>query len=202
MASQLEIYNMALSHLAVGKLVGSLTEASQEQRVCALFYETARDSVLRDHPWAFAKKRATLSLVANDPNDEWEYSYRVPSDCVFFRRVVSGARVDLNDTLIEYELVGDDAGELIYTDLVNAECEYTMRVTETGRFRSDFVLALSYRLAALVAPRLCGSSAEKLAQKAEAKYQLELSKAVANSLNESRKILPSSMEADMIRVRS
>jgi hypothetical protein len=159
-----------------------------------------RDAVLRDHPWPFAKRRATLALVEEDPVDEWGYSYRVPSDCVYLRRLVSGTRIDTNDSEIEMELLADDAGGLIYTDLDEAEAEYTARITETARFHPDFIMAVSFRLAGYIAPRVCGSAGEKLGVRAFQMYALELQKAEANAQNETPHAMPA--EADMIRVRS
>lgn len=87
MSSSTEISNMALSHLAISREIAALdTERSQEAQACRRFYETVRKTVLRDYPWPFATKFATLALVEDDPNSEWDFSYRYPSDCLNARR--------------------------------------------------------------------------------------------------------------------
>src|SRR4051812_32897245 len=95
------ICNMALGHLAVGKAIGALTEASQEARACLRFYEQARDEVLRDFPWPFATTVEALALVAVQPTTEWGYSYRYPLNCLALRRIPSGVRNDTRGTTVK-----------------------------------------------------------------------------------------------------
>lgn len=184
MSSEVTIYNLALSHLAVGVEVSATNERSPEAEACLAFYDIARDDTLRAFPWKFANKIDALDLVAEQPNSEWGYSYRYPSDCVHFRRILSGNRMDTVDSRIRYTLGQDTAGQLIYTDQATAEGEYTLRVTNVDRYPPDFKLALSYRLASLIAARVCGGDPRKLGTKAYQLYGIELSRAAANSGNE------------------
>src|SRR5688572_11149621 len=111
MASETEIANLALSHLGVGKEIANLeTERSQEAVACRRFYDTARDATLRDFSWPFATKIAVLGLIEADPNDEWDYSYRYPSDCLQLRRILSGVRNDTRDSRVPFKLAHDDSG--------------------------------------------------------------------------------------------
>src|SRR5665648_440114 len=98
MSSATEICNMALGHLASGKEIANLeTERSAEAIACRRFFDSARDAVLRDFSWPFATKIKALSLIEEDPNSEWAYSYRYPTDCLNFRRILSGTRTDTRD---------------------------------------------------------------------------------------------------------
>ena len=93
MATKTEIFNMALGHLAIGKMVANFTaEQSQEARIGRIYYDIALGQVLKDVPWPFATKIAALGLLEEEPNTEWGYSYRYPSDCAHFRRILSGSR--------------------------------------------------------------------------------------------------------------
>ena len=77
-SSKTEIANLAISHLGIGKTIANLElEKSQEAIACRRFYDTVRDSSLRDFPWPFAGKIQALALVSN----EWLYAYQYPSDC-------------------------------------------------------------------------------------------------------------------------
>lgn len=184
MASETEIANLALGHLGISKTIATMTENSQEARACNRFYPFAREEVLRDFMWPFATKYFTLGLVEEDPTEEWAYSYRYPSDCLFFRRILSGNRDDNQDTKVPYIVASDDTGRLIYTDQDEAECEYTANITDAGKFTADFVFALSTKLAVFIAPQLTAGDPFKLGDKALNLHTFEISKAHASSVNE------------------
>ena len=132
---------MALSHLGTGKEIAVITESSEEANVCDRFYETARDSVIEDYPWPFARTFATLALISEDPTDEWSYSYRYPVDCLRFSRIQSGNSVDTRQSRVSYIIGSDTSGRIIYTNKVNAKCEYTRKISTVTLFSSSFNLA-------------------------------------------------------------
>ena len=184
-ASEIAICNMALSHLGVAKEIANLeTENSQEASACRRFFAQARDNTLRDYPWPFATKITTLALVEADPNEEWGYSYRAPTDFLRINRILSGVRNDSARTRVPYRIVRDESGLLIYTDKEDAEIEYVMRETDPSRYPGDFTMALSLRLAAYIAPRLTAGDPYKLGERALRLHSLEISKAEATSVNE------------------
>lgn len=90
MLSDLEKANMALLHLGISKSIGSFTENSNEARALNTFYDTTNEWLLRNYKWPFATGFVNLALVETNPTDEWAYSYRYPTDCLFFRRVLNG----------------------------------------------------------------------------------------------------------------
>lgn len=191
-ASKTEIANMALSHLGVGTDITDLdNEPSAEALACRRFYDNTLDEVLRIAPWPFASAFADLGLITSfedddHPTDEWDYAYQVPSDCLFIRRIVSGSRVDTNSSLVEFKLVNAASGTVIYTDQDSACVEYTRRLTEVNRYPSDFVTALSFRLAAYIAPRVTGGDPFKMSERALQFYSLATSIAEATAFNEER----------------
>jgi hypothetical protein len=200
-ASKTDICNMALSHLAHGNTISNIeTERSDEATICRLFYDQAVETALRDFPWPFATRIRALNLVEEDPNDEWAYSYQYPSDCLMFRRILSGQRTDTRDTRVPYRTVAGDSGELIYTDAEDAEGEYTRRITDASKFKQDFVNAVSFLLASYIAPRLTAGDPAKLGERAIRFYQFELSKAQANALNEQQPDVEA--DSEFIRARS
>lgn len=198
--SEIAICNMALSHLGVGKEIANLeTETSQEAAACRRFFSVARDNTLRDYPWPFTTKIQALALIETDPNDEWNYSYRYPSDCLRLRRVLSGIRNDNRQTRVPYKIAQDAAGQLIYTDTENAEVEYTIRETDPSRYPSDFVMAFSLRLASYIAPRLTKGDPFKLGDRALQLHQYEVQKAMASAhVEEQQEELP---DSEFIRER-
>ena len=200
MASTTEIANLALSHLGMGVEIASLdTEKSAEAMACRRFYDTARQEVLRDFAWPFATAFATLGLLGSSPTEEWAYSYGYPSDCLEFRRIVSGTRNDTHQSRIPYRIVYGASARAIYCDRANAQAEYTADVSETGRYPADFVNALALRLAVYVAPRLTAGDPFKVGARAAQLYSMAITKAQANAANEEQvENLP---ESEFIRAR-
>ncbi len=184
MASEVEIANLALSHLGIGKEIALLTEKSEEAAACRRFYTTLRDASQRDFPWPFCTKIIAVGLVEADPNDEWSFSYRYPSDCMKMRRILSGTRNDNRQTRVPYRVISDSDGQLILTDKEDAEIEYTVKITNPERFSVDFIHFLSLRLAAMIAPRLTRGDPFKMGARALQLYEFECSKARATAVNE------------------
>jgi hypothetical protein len=185
MTAKIDICNLALSHVANSSEIQDLdAESSKEAQACRRFFDVTRDEVLRDFPWPFATAMGNLALVQSRPNVEWGYSYRMPSGVLTFRRILSGVRNDSRQSRIKYRLAQDDTGDLIYTDQQTAQGEWTKRITDTERFRPDFVMALSFLLAHRIGPRVAGGDQFKLADRALQNYYLQIGKAQANAANE------------------
>lgn len=185
MASKVGICNFALGHLGLGKEIANFeTEKSQEAASCRLYYETALKQTLRDYDWPFATKIAALNLIEETPNVEWGYSYRYPTDCVKFRRILSGVRIETRTQRVPLKIAKDSAGRIIFTDRQEAEGEYTEYVTNPALYPEDFTMALSLRLAAYIAPRVTAGDPYKLAERATRLYLAELGMAEATSGNE------------------
>lgn len=201
MATKTEISNLAISHLGIGKEISNFdTDKSEEAQACRRFYEIAKEATLADLDWTFATKFADLNLVKEDPTNEWNYSYRYPSDCLILRRILSGIRYDTNSSRIPYRVVKDEAGKLIFTDQRNACVEYTQNITNSSLHSADFNLALSFRLASYIAARLTGGDPFKLKQEMIGQYDLELGKAKKRNMGEET---PEPMpESDLIRARN
>jgi len=194
---------LALSHLAVAGVTFEIqdlaTESSKEAQACRRFYAQTRDEVLRDFPWPFATMIDTLALVATQPNQEWAYAYRMPSDCLRVRRILSGQRNETRESRVPYRLARDVSGGLIYTDQIEAQAEWTTLVTNVGAFAPDFVEALALLLAAYIGPRAAGGDQYKLADRAFQLYTRQIERARNNALNEEQVDLP--VDSEYIRCR-
>lgn len=190
-ASETAIANMALSHLAIDKEIQSLVESSANARACNRFYEQVRDEVLRDFPWPFARRTATLVVVSGTPN-EWVYQYRVPSDAIAIVRLlpygtttgVTGARMETAASRVPFVMGSDATGGLIWTDFYTAAVEYTAKITDVTQFPPDFTQAVSLLLAGYIAPRLTDGDEHKLGARALQLYDWRIQKARANAANE------------------
>lgn len=198
-SSSTEICNMAIAHLGIGKQIATLTERSQEANVCSIFYETAKDITLRDFDWPFTTKNVDLGLVETDPTTEWSFSYRYPSDAVKIRRILSGIRNDNNDTEVPHKIYADDSGKLLYCDIEDAVLEYTARIDVVEQYPLDFVMALSYRLASLIAPTIVGVKNISLVGNMLELYNLHVGMARQNSAGEEKQ--DRTPESEFIRAR-
>lgn len=198
--SKTVIANMALSHLKISKEIGNLdSEKSETANACRRFFDSSRDKVLRDFNWPFATKIESLVKLEDDPNDEWCFSYRYPSDCLKFRRLLSGIRNDNRQSRASYRVAKDDSGLVIFCDLDLAQAEYTEKVEAVELYPADFVLALSYLLAKYVAPRITGGDPFNLGDKALKEYLAEIANARSNAFNEEQP--DEEVESELVRER-
>lgn len=200
MASKTEIANMALSHLGIGKEIANLdTEKSSEAAACRRFFEECRNATLSDFPWPFARKYVTLNLIQERPNDDWGYSYAYPVDCLQIRRIVSGTVNESRQERIPYEIGKGSSAKIILTNQSLAKIVYTEKVTDPSFYASDFNIALSFRLAAYIAPRITQGDPFKLKGEMLAQYDLEINRASRRSVNEQQEAeLP---DGELIRAR-
>ncbi len=186
-SSDTEIANLALAHLGVAKEIANLeTENSQEARTIRRLWDTALDEMVRAFPWPFLTKIDTLTVVEEDPNEEWAYSYTYPTDCTAFRRILSGARTDTRQSKIPYRIISDGAGgRLILTDEEDAEGEWTLPASDdVTSWPSDFVQAFSLKLAFLGAPQLTAGDPFGLGRRAAQLYEIAMSRAAGTAANE------------------
>jgi len=95
MESDTALCNLAISHLGSSSEIANVeTERSKEAAACRRFLSDTKREAFRDLKPPFATVIETLSLVEEDPNSEWSFSYRYPTDCSFFLRILSGTRND------------------------------------------------------------------------------------------------------------
>ena len=200
-----------MGHLRIGTEIASLDERSEEARSCRRYYPIAYNTFLRSFPWPFATDTDKLILVrefnVRELGDSYGflYSYRYPANALRVTRVYDefyglghgsavrsyGGLVDPENYLGQdytypYRIVdGSDEvlGKLIFTNARDASAKFIRSDIPPERFDDDFMLALSYRLAYLMAPILARGD-DKLEDRLFAKFEVEASKARATSANE------------------
>ncbi|MEE9351523.1 MAG: hypothetical protein V3U78_04630 [Thiotrichaceae bacterium] len=160
MASEVDICNIALSELGEEPII-ALSEDSKAARLCNLFFADTRDMVLREHPWNFAIKRASLARLLDNPIYEFDAQFQLPSDYI---RIVK-----IEDDHLDFRVEGSKL--LINTNSV--KIEYTSRITDTAAFDPLFVEALALRLAEKMSYNLADNNA--LSQFFEQKYRQKMS---------------------------
>ncbi|HEX2749395.1 MAG TPA: hypothetical protein VHM91_15405 [Verrucomicrobiales bacterium] len=159
MASQTEIANLALGHFGQSRITsfGQDHPGAEAVRDC---WDFARDAVLRAHHWNFATAEAVLTEIASAPLVGWARQFALPAD---FRRLVSCNGVPAGTRDTEFSI----RGNVLVTNDAEAKVEYVRNVTACEEWDPDFVLAFSFQLAELIAPRLSldGGMSARLAQR-------------------------------------
>lgn len=203
-ASRLDIWNMALSHLAISYEVQAEDERSKEAQACRRFYDRDVEETLRDAPWPFATQYVTLELVEDAVNPEWDYAYRYPSGMLSVRRLLNMATRQVNpQNKVPFRIVSDATGKLILTDFQTTEelpatAECTALITEEEKYDPDFVKALSYQLANSIGSRLANDKS-KLPDRALVLYNELLDKTKANAYNEA--LADEEPDSEFVRAR-
>lgn len=151
--SKIDICNMALAHLGQAP-INSTTDQNERARRCEMFYSVALAKLLKCHPWRFADTTATLAQVAdNRLPPPYNYAYARPADALQINAVFS----DVQHHTKFWE-ASDSTGRMLVTYEPAKYVNYTRSVTDTNLFDAAFTLALSWELAAQLAPALTKSN--------------------------------------------
>lgn len=153
-ASVVAICNQALALLGADRIT-DLGDDSQPARLCSVFYEPARDAVLRAYPWNFAIRRAALAALTSTPAWGHDLEYQLPEGptpehCL---RVLDVYLADERNEPWRVE------GRKILTSLTAPlYISYVARITDPAQYDPLFVKALAARLAVELAYPITASS--------------------------------------------
>lgn len=171
MYDKLEIFNLALGALLLNKqLVDAESDTSKEAKVLRQFYPIALAQTLQDLDLDATAERHALELMYNNPNSEWQYAYKYPTKCLFFRRIVSGYRRDNRMTSIPRAQGTINGVKVIFTDQPSAIGEFIHKEINLASLNASAGLALAYRLAFLASSLIVGKGALKIRQDVQSTY--------------------------------
>ena len=169
MATEVSICSNALRKLGDDPIT-SLTDDTERARLCNAFYETARDSLLRSHPWNFAITRASLTRLSSTPAYGFSYQYALPTDPYCLRVL----EMEYQDYIFKIENLATE-GRVLLSDESTAKILYIGRITDTALFDSLFVDTLTAHLAVKLAYPITNSTT--LQAQMHKLYQAKLSEA-------------------------
>ena len=169
MATEVSICSNALRKLGDDPIT-SLTEDTERARLCNAFYETARDSLLRSHPWNFAITRASLTRLSSTPAYGFAYQYALPTDPYCLRVL----EMEYQDYIFKIENLATE-GRVLLSDESTAKILYVGRITDTTLFDSLFIDTLTAHLALKLAYPITNSVT--LQAQMQKLYQAKLSEA-------------------------
>lgn len=172
MTTRVQTYELALSILLLSREVEDhLTDQTEEVRVLNKHWDIALESVLQDLDLDSTSEPIILELIENLPSDHlWNYSYKYPSKCAFFRRLKSNVVQDSKFTHIAKRVGIRNGVKVIFTDEAQAVAECIPKDVLIESLSSMTIMALANRLAELSAPLLVGKGAKTLRKEIKENY--------------------------------
>ena len=180
-----DIFNWALQALLLNRQIANPdADKSNEAKALQTNWDVALKSALTDMNLTSTCTRANLELVATAPIHHWDYAYKYPNNCAFFRRVVGCAEVDNKRSHIP-KLVGLFEGKkvIFVTDAHRVEVanqspdlkavgEYIQTDFPLQTLQADAGLCIAHKLAVLSASLVTGKGASTLMKRIEANYSV------------------------------
>lgn len=145
------ICNLALNHLLVTDLITNVdTEDSMAALACRTHWKPVLKEVLRAFPWRFALTRFNTGgpSESDKPAFGWEYAYKLPQDCVRVVKVFDSSEGLLNGP----GTWAKEGGCILSNEEGPLNILYVRLEENADLFDASFGNALSYRLAAAIAP--------------------------------------------------
>ena len=195
MPADVIICNLALAHLGDTATIASIypPDGSIQAEHCARFYPIARDSMLEMHPWSFCTRRTVLASYPQNWT-MWTYAYQVPANALnVFAVMAPDATDDYSESFAEadptnpsifpqgytplpgaalyvpqaYSIETNPDGQpVLFTNVQNAICRYSLKITDATLFPPLFTQALSWLLASMLAgPIIKGDAGAAMADR-------------------------------------
>lgn len=135
--SKTTVLNKALT-LCGASTIGDITDATNNARACNNVYEISLRSILCECNWNFSVTRATLTVTATTVMP-WNYSgesyvYTKPSLCLKV--------IEIYNSAAEWR----EEGELLITDVVEAQIKYTYYHDDPSKYPGYFLDAFIDKL--------------------------------------------------------
>jgi len=181
--SEVEMCNLALSHVGLGELIQSLDDDTTPARQCKLlFTPTAIDLLIR-YNWSFAERKQYLALLDGVSPVDYTYAYTYPSDCLRFREIYNS--LSLKSPPIKYaiQLSADNKSRYIETNQATAIGVYTVDVSDKASSWSEFfTMAFIWGMAMKLVIPLTRNS--KMIQAVSGLAEVNIAQMVGLDLNE------------------
>lgn len=147
-SAKVDIANLSLLHIGADKIT-ALTDSNTRAVVCNEFIDQSREEVLvmTRHGWNCAKKRVTIAGDNAEPPFDFDYKYRIPSDC---KRVLFPSDEDGSPLTTPWERIGD----YVYSDDDECHLVYIYDLDNVSKMSPLLVRAWSLQLAISISTRI------------------------------------------------
>lgn len=156
--SEVDICNLALSHLKQKEITQLDPASTDPEKICALNYQAVRRATLRLHPWNFAMKRASITPDSGTPEFGFTHQYQKPLDFIRFIGFYDdqGNRIMSDGNVQDFDLENDF---ILYngTDGTAINVRYISDITDVNKMDPLFIQLFAIDLAINMSPRFSGS---------------------------------------------
>jgi hypothetical protein len=202
MYSKAEIYNLALGALLLSRRITDTdTDKSNECNVLNTHFKAAFAATLADLNLDSTSTQTNLELIEQDPNDLWDFSYKYPSDCAFFRRLQSPVINDDRSTHIDKRVAIKGGKKCIFTNEVDAIIEYISTDVPLSSLSATAGLAVAYRLASMSSPLVTGKGSKTLMESIQKTYMMTKAEAQEQDRLENFVFNDPSIESEFVKER-
>ncbi len=174
MSSKVQICNLALARIN-GSRITSLTDNTNEAKLCNLLFNDIADEVMMEGPWPSVISRATLNLTTNTPEFGFTFEFQLPTS-PFCLRVITINKDDTGGS-INGPLTFRIEGNKLLANVNDIKIEYISRVTDTQSFDPALRRAIVSRLSSELSYPLTGSAT--LSQAMFDRYRLDVSEGLS-----------------------
>lgn len=141
---------MALVQLGAA-VISNIDEPSTNATYCRTMWDICRNSLMREHAWNFATKRAILLQSVTPPIYRYKYAYQLPPNLLRVLTVYSDDRVN-DDFKIE--------GTKLLTDQNNIQIKYIEDITTVAEWDPSFQEVMAAKLRAAIAYSITRSTSQ------------------------------------------
>lgn len=168
--SKLAIFNMAISSSGGRVILSSVDDLTHEAEQCRLWYPDASKFVFGKTYWPTLPSQATLALVnerdfgadwtsANAPQP-WRYTYALPAGVVKVQSLFDAKQGQRQEPLNAYprfeQGLMPNGSPVLFTNVENAVARFSRLVDNPALWEVELRLAVTWQLAAFIAPALGG----------------------------------------------
>lgn len=200
-----DVANLALGRLGVSGTITDLdSDNSTAAKIIKRHYSLALEELLEKHHWKFARRVQELTLLSNNPDNVWGFSYYQPASSVVIRQIASNGNFINNveqyiDSPHQFMEVYDGSQKLIYCNVKDAHAEYTYRIADNDIMPRHFGDGLAALLSLRIAPSLITNNYPKVKQALNAEAYNDMHAAIADDLNRQPQALW--QESSLVRTR-
>jgi hypothetical protein len=179
-----QVCNRALQRIGVPTVTDVDTQDGNVPKALRAAWDMARLTLLREHRWNWAKKRATLARLTDAPDHGFDYYYALPADYIKLDRLNKVAIGQGGTDIFSVEL--HDNQLVLATDESSAQITYVSDPGEgAGLQDPSFCEALSLIIAADIASTVVGDRGLR-SQMVEEYERFSRSRAMAQDARESK----------------
>lgn len=203
MYTKVKIFNLALGALLLQKQVINVeSDKSTEVRTLDIHYDSAFRTTISDLDLDGTSTQKDLELVKAKPNLLWDFAYKYPSNCAFFRRIQSPVVKDNRSNQIPRKVGTYNGQKVIFTNAETAIAEYIPNDLNLSILSDSAAMAVAYKLAWMSSPLITGKGALALKKDIQTSYLLAKAEAQEQDRLENATFDEDDITSEFVEVRT